>query len=80
MMGLAVGAFQWSSSPWYVDGKQWLATWLIERGVTWPLETSAPWFVLTNYPEHNDVLTLLDGAMLLAYMVVITHLAGKGAQ
>ncbi|MCJ2112506.1 4Fe-4S binding protein [Methylobacterium sp. E-025] len=68
MMGLAVGAFQWSSSPWYIDGKQWLATWLIERGVTWPLETSAPWFVLTNYPEHNDVLTLLDGAMLLAYI------------
>lgn len=68
MMGLAVGAFQWSSSPWFVDGKQALATWLIAHGITWPLETSAPWFVLTNYPEHNDVLTLLDGAVLLAYV------------
>ena len=68
MMGLAVGAFQWSSSPWFVAAKQALATWLIERGVAWPLETALPWWVLTNYPEHNDVLSLLDGALLLAYV------------
>ncbi|GLS45349.1 4Fe-4S binding protein [Methylobacterium brachythecii] len=68
MMGLAVGAFQWSSSPWFVDAKQVLATWLVEHGVLWPLETTLPWFVLTNYPDRNDVMTLLDGAVLLAYM------------
>lgn len=68
MMGLAVGAFQWSSSPWFVEAKQVLATWLIERGTTWPLETSLPWWVLTNYPDHNDVLSVLDGALLLAYV------------
>ncbi|TXN20115.1 4Fe-4S binding protein [Methylobacterium sp. WL9] len=69
MLGLAVGAFQWSSSPWYVDAKQAFATWLIEHGVTWPLETSLPWFVLTNYPDRNDVLTLVDGGLLIAYIV-----------
>lgn len=68
MMGLAAGAFQWSSSPWFIDAKQWLATWLIEHGMVWPLETTLPWFVLTNYPEHNDVMTLLDGGLLLAYI------------
>jgi polyferredoxin len=68
MLGIAVGAFQWSASPWYIDTKQALATWMIEHGVTWPLETSLPWFVLTNYPDHNDVLTLLDGSLLLAYI------------
>jgi hypothetical protein len=36
--------------------------------VLWPLEHSAPWWLLTNYPGQNDVLTLLDGTMLLAYI------------
>lgn len=72
MLGLAVGAFQWSSSPWFLDLKQASATWLIERGMTWPLEASAPWFVLTNYPDKNDVMTLLDGALLLAYIGAAT--------
>ncbi|SFH05633.1 4Fe-4S binding protein [Methylobacterium gossipiicola] len=76
MMGLAVGAFQWSSSPWFIDAKQWLATWLIEHGTSWPLETTLPWFVLTNYPEHNDVLTLLDGVLLLAYIAATALVLG----
>src|SRR5262249_32935077 len=61
MMGIAVGAFQWSSSPWYVAAKQALAEWLIDHGVTWPLEAVAPWWLLTNYPAQNDILSLLDG-------------------
>ncbi|MDP4022779.1 4Fe-4S binding protein [Methylobacterium sp. NEAU 140] len=76
MMALAVGAFQWSSSPWYVDVKQAVATWLVERGTTWPLEHTAPWFVLTDYPEKNDVLTLLDGGLLLAYIAAATLVLG----
>ena len=76
MLALAVGAFQWSASPWYVEAKQWAATWLIERGVTWPLEMSAPWFVLTNYPDRNDVMTLLDGGLLLAYIGAATVILG----
>jgi polyferredoxin len=76
LLALAVGAFQWSSSPWYVDAKQWAATWLIERGITWPLDHSAPWFVLTNYPDRNDVMTLLDGGLLLAYIGAATVVLG----
>lgn len=76
LMGVAIGAFQWSSSPWFVTMKQTVATWLVRHGVVWPLERSLPWFVLTNYPERNDVLTLLDGTVLLAYIaaaaVIIT--------
>ncbi|CAA2099232.1 Putative electron transport protein YccM [Methylobacterium bullatum] len=78
MMGLAAGAFQWSSSPWFIDAKQWLATWFIEHGMVWPLETTLPWFVLTNYPEHNDVMTLLDGGLLLAYIGAATIVLGFG--
>lgn len=76
MMGLAVGAFQWSSSPWYVDAKIALATWAIDHGVTWPLEATLPWFVLTNYPDHNDVLSVLDGALLVAYVAAAALVLG----
>lgn len=68
LMGVAIGAFQWSASPWFVTVKQTLATWLVRHGTVWPLEQSLPWFMLTNYPARNDVLTLLDGAVLLFYI------------
>jgi polyferredoxin len=76
LMGVAVGAFQWSASPWYVIAKQMLAEWLVDHGVTWPLEALAPWWLLTNYPAQNDVLTLLDGFVLLAYIGTIALLLG----
>jgi polyferredoxin len=68
LMGIAVGAFHWTASPWFIDLKQFLAEWLIDRGITWPLDASAPWWVLTNYPDHNDTMTLLDGAVLVLYI------------
>jgi polyferredoxin len=68
MMGVAVGAFHWSASPWFGALNQMAAEALVNAGVLWPLEHSAPWWLLTDYPAQNDVLTLLDGAMLLAYI------------
>jgi hypothetical protein len=68
MMGIAAGAFHWSVSPWFIAAKQSVAAWLVGRDILWPLEMSAPWWILTNYPARNDVLTLLDGAMLLAHI------------
>lgn len=71
MTGVAAGAFQWSASPWFVAAKQVVAHWLVAHGIIWPLEATAPWWLLTNYPDHNDVLTLLDGALLLAYIATV---------
>lgn len=68
MIGLAMGAFHWSASPWFVSGKQWLAEWLINRDILWPFETTAPWWLLTHYPENNDALSWLDGGLMLAYI------------
>jgi polyferredoxin len=68
LMGVAVGAFHWSASPWFIDAKQYVADQLVSADIMWPLEHGAPWWLLTNYPAQNDVLTLLDGAMLLAYI------------
>ena len=68
LLGVAIGAFHWSASPWFVAARQAVATWLVERDIYWPLADNAPWWLLTHYPEHNDVLTWLDGALLLAYI------------
>lgn len=68
LMGIAFGAFHWTNSPWFVWAKQTAAEWLVEHDVLWPLEHAAPWWFLTNYPANNDVMTLLDGAVLLAYI------------
>ena len=66
LIGLAFGAFQWSSSALYVEIKQLLAEWLLNHGLSWPLEPIAPWWILTNYPDQNDMLSPLDGMVLLA--------------
>ena len=76
MMGLATGAFHWASSPWFVAAKQAAAEWLIDRGIMWPLTAEAPWWVLTSYPDQNDVMSPLDGAMLVAYLLAVTLAIG----
>jgi hypothetical protein len=76
LMGLALGAFQWSASPWFVAAKQWAAMRLVEAGVLWPLDATAPWWLLTNYPDRNDVLTLLDGVLLVAYVATVALASG----
>ncbi len=69
LMGLAAGAFHWAASPTYVRLKQVFAEWLVDKDIFWPLEPIFPWFVLTNYPAQNDVMTPLDGAVLILYIL-----------
>ena len=68
MLGVALGAFQWSASPWFIALKQAAAEWLIERDIWWPLDMPGHWWFLTHYPALNDAFTWLDGATLLAYI------------
>ncbi len=77
MLGLAIGAFQWTVSPWMVAIKQTLAEWLINQNIMWPLEKSLPWFIFTNYPKQNDVFTLLDGTLVVAWIVVVGLIMGS---
>lgn len=76
LMGVAVGAFHWASSGWFVDVKQMFAGWLVDHDLIWPLKPLAPWWILTNYPDQNDMLTLLDGAVLIGYILACTLLIG----
>lgn len=76
MLGVAVGAFQWTISPWFVQAKQAAAEWLVERNVLWPLEADAPWWLLTHQPEAGDVFTWLDGALVLGYILAFALALG----
>lgn len=76
LMGVAAGAFHWTSSDLYISVKQWLAEQLLALGLSWPLEPVLPWWILTNYPQVNDVLTPLDGAVLVGYIVVTALVIG----
>jgi polyferredoxin len=76
LMGIAIGAFLWSASPWFVTLKQAAATWLVNRDITWPLLDNAPWYILTHYPDVNDSFSWLDGACILFFIAATTAVVG----
>jgi polyferredoxin len=77
LLGIAIGAFHWSVSPWFVQLKERLAMTLIDHDITWPLNTNAPWFLLTHYPEQNDVFSWLDGSLVVGYIVATGSVIGS---
>lgn len=76
LMGIAVGAFHWTTSPWFIALKQALAGWLMEKDIWWPFATNAPWFIFTHYPDQNDVFSWLDGGLLVVYIVATSLVYG----
>lgn len=76
ILGVAVGAFQWSASPWFVAAKTAIAGWLIERDAYTLLQDDIPWWLLSHYPESSDVFTWLDGLLILAYISAAALLVG----
>lgn len=77
VIGLAMGAFQWTVSPWFVALKQQLAQWLVEHDLLWPLQDNAPWWLLTHYPQLNDSFSWLDGFSIVAYLSLSSMLLGS---
>lgn len=78
LLGIAIGAFQWTVNPHFGEAKQWLAEWLIERDILWPFAENAPWWVLTNYPGQRDVFSWLDGGLLVGYVMGMGLVMGIG--
>jgi polyferredoxin len=78
LLGIALGAFQWTVNPHLGEVKQWLANWLIERDILWPFAENAPWWLLTHYPQQRDVFSWLDGGLLLGYLFGMGAVMGLG--
>lgn len=76
VIGLAMGAFQWTVSPWFVALKQNLAQWLVEHNQLWALRDNAPWWLLTHYPQLNDSFSWLDGFSIVAYLSLSSIVLG----
>jgi len=76
VLGLALGAFHWTVSPWFIAAKQRAAAWLVEREWYGVLQDDAPWWLLTYYPEANDVFTWLDGALVVGYLLASAIVVG----
>ena len=76
MLGVAMGAFQWTVSPWFVRGKQAAAEWLVTRDILWPLADSPAWWLLTRHPEVGDVFSWLDGAAILVWISMYALVLG----
>ncbi|MDT3671975.1 MAG: 4Fe-4S binding protein [Aromatoleum sp.] len=76
VIGTAIGAFQWSASPWFVRAKLAAAEWLIEHDAFALLGDDIPWWLLTHYSEVNDVFTWLDGLMIVGYIATAAVVIG----
>jgi polyferredoxin len=77
VLGVATAAFQWTVSPWLLQAKLFLADWLVEREYFALLDNDVPWWLLTHYPEASDLFTWLDGALILAYLLLGGFLLGS---
>lgn len=69
VLGVATAAFQWTLSPWLLQAKIQAAEWLVEHDQFTLLDNDVPWWLLTHYPEANDLFTWLDGSLILAYLL-----------
>jgi polyferredoxin len=76
VLGVATAAFQWTLSPWLLQIKLFMAEWLVEHEYFALLADDAPWWLLTHYPEANDVFTWLDGSLILGYLLIGGGLLG----
>jgi polyferredoxin len=76
MIGLAMGAFEWSALSAFVTFRTAAAELVIDHGPSWLLAENAPWWLLTNYPAAHDVFTWLDGGLILTWIVGTAALVG----
>jgi hypothetical protein len=80
LFGVAIGAFRWSSDPWFVAWRQYCAAWLAERDWWTLLDTGAPWWLLTHYPAVGDTFAWLDGLLIPAYIGATALVMGGALQ
>lgn len=80
LCGVAIGGFRWTADPWFVLARQSAAAWLADRQWWWALDSNAPWWILTHYPELGDAFSWLDGAMIVLYISAVAVVLGGALQ
>ncbi len=76
MIGIAIGAFEWSATSAFVALRTTVAGHIIDHGPAWLLADNAPWWLLTHYPDAHDVFTWLDGALIVAWIAATALAVG----
>ena len=79
MIGLAVGAFEWSATPAFVALRTAVVAFVADSGPAWLLADNAPWWLLTNYPAVHDVFAWLDGLLIVAWIACTALVVGGWA-
>lgn len=70
VIGVATAAFSWSVSRQFIRMKGAAAEWLIDHDWMALLQDNAPWWMLTHYPDVQDVFTWLDGLCILLWILL----------
>jgi len=74
--GLALAAFQWTNSFWFLHFRNVIESWFLAHSIEWVFNTNAPWWVLTHYPERGDVFSWIYGVEILSYILIVGFLLG----
>ncbi|BAR99903.1 ferredoxin [Blastochloris viridis] len=69
LMGVATGAFLWTTSDVFIAIKQTLAEWAVAHDAMWLIQPVLPWWILTNYPDQHDVMVPADGITLIVFVL-----------
>ncbi len=69
IFGVCTAAMQWRGSVAYGFVKSSVATWLPSGTLAWMQESSAPWWLLANYPKVNVVFSLFDAFCIVLFLL-----------
>jgi polyferredoxin len=70
LLGLVPAALHWSDSGLFQVIRLWLVERCLDLHLVWPLSQRLPWWMLTDYPLANDVMSPVDALTLLILMSV----------
>lgn len=68
LAGVAIACFQWNSSSAFASLRILMVQLALGLDMLEPLSTSLPLWILTNYPERNDVMLLIDAVALMLFV------------
>ena len=68
--GLALGAFHWQVNPVYIQYKQAVGGFLLNRGLGGLIGKSGPWWLMVNYPQAGETFIWLDFISITTFMLI----------